>query len=106
MLRRTILRGPATVQALRSAKPAHYMGYALVQSRYNSSKTPKPTKAQEAKLTPDWDAPKLTYEQVKPRTEQPSPVRSEALMAFLALFNIDRFRTHISSTYESPTRSF
>ncbi|KLO13935.1 Rhodanese-like protein [Schizopora paradoxa] len=48
----------------------------LNSPRYNSSSVDAAraeAKKIKDKLQADWDAPKLTYEQVKPRTEQPSP---------------------------------
>lgn len=65
-------RYPLTVRAPRALAGLQF-------SRYNSSQPEPPADKEEAKkrqekLQADWDAPKLTYEQVKPRTEQPSPV--------------------------------
>lgn len=53
--------------------------------RYNSSQVPNPSDAAKAALKAareiqdnlqrDWDAPVLTYAELKPRTKSPSPVR-------------------------------
>lgn len=36
---------------------------------------------QQNDLQRDWDAKELTYEEVKPRTEQPTPVRSSLYLS-------------------------
>lgn len=72
--------------------------------RYNSSSIDAAraeAKKIKEQMQADWTAPKLTYEQVKPRTEQPSPVRSECIQWTARL---TFFRTHTSSTFANLTR--
>lgn len=74
----------AFLPAVSSARVSHARVIAPVfrQSvRFNSNEAPsKPSlkeKVREASnnLASDWNAPELSYEDMKPRTEQPSPVR-------------------------------
>lgn len=77
--------------------------------RFNSSATqgpvpPEVTVAAEAdlkkqnlreqdKLQKDWDASELTYEELKPRTEQPTPVRYSFLAACHGISDLHRIGT-------------
>lgn len=71
MFRLAISRAPIAVRALRSTRLInHAVARPLAAPTYLRWKSTAPT---VDKLV-DWNGPKLSYEQVKPRTEQPSPV--------------------------------
>lgn len=77
--------------------------------RFNSSTAQEPvqpegTPATEAeikkqklreqdKIQKDWDASELTYEELKPRTEQPTPVRYSFLTACHGISDLLRIST-------------
>ena len=54
-------------------------------TRFESTQAPDPRRAAlEAKddLQRDWDAKVLSYEELKPKTQQPSPVGFDSSLAF------------------------
>jgi hypothetical protein len=86
MLRLSRLAPVAARAAMRASAPR-----VIVHGRYNSNEasalTPKEkrdkTRADHAKLHDglrDWQAPIVTYEQLKPKTDSPDPVRSLSLV--------------------------
>ncbi|KAL5534322.1 hypothetical protein ACEPAG_784 [Sanghuangporus baumii] len=69
MLRLAIARRHAIATTLRPVNIARRRSLPLSYVRFNSSQSSGPA----SKAEPFWNAPTITYEQVKPRTEQPSP---------------------------------
>lgn len=81
--RKSMPRAAATV--VRARAPA--MIATRTTARWNSTLSPEQRKAalkERDNLDRDWIAPKLTYENVKKRSEQPSPVRANALPSISA----------------------
>lgn len=80
MLRLTLARSAALARIASHARVSIVAPrVALQQIRYESSKTPEERKKmldQRADLQRDWDAKVITYEELKPKTLQPSPVSS------------------------------
>jgi len=71
MLRIAAVRCARTVARSTAIQPRARL--AITHSvRYKSDNPLKPVLEERDKLQKDWNAPVLTYEQVKPKTEQPS----------------------------------
>lgn len=86
---------PSSSALLRTRMPVQSTQLVLHQVRYNSSvRTPEEgKKALDEKATsqPDWNATVLSYEELKPKTLQPTPV--SASVCGVCLFSCSWYRT-------------
>jgi len=91
--------------------PAHTYNHFI---RFESTKAEKPPQTDTAKeawrkartlkdkLNHNWDAATLTYEQVKPKTLSPSPVRSSSL-SFFTSWSLTQLLTAWALSDRMPT---
>ncbi len=83
MLRLTFARTAAVARAASHARTSAITPRVVLQQvRYESSKTPEERKKLlevRDDLQRDWDAKVITYEELKPKTLQPSPVSLQVL---------------------------
>lgn len=120
MLRTTALRAVRTASRASVSRavlpPTYSAATRFTGIRFNSSQPESDEAAKAAlkearklkdKLNHNWDAPILTYEQLKPKTASPSPVRSTTHPHSLT-FDANSFwcivRMHTSSTFENQTK--